>query len=753
MTNGSVTSPPPGLTSDHNIIHANGFGGVLVRFNGADYTTLAAWQAATGLDTSSAAVDPRFVNPTGTASTVDLHLQASNSAEGRGVLIDTVTHDFDGGTRSGLTPVDIGADAGNFTFDPPPAVSYPLLSSGTTANRTLTGWATIVDNGSSPVAGGASAPRLYYKKATDADAFVGNTAADNGWKYVTATNGSSPYSFTVDYSIIQGGIVTVGETIQYFVVAQDTANNLSSGPAGAAGSANPPVQNINAKPRTGINSYNIVAAINSTVTVGSGGNYTSLSGAGGLFSALNAGALTGDLTVTVTSNTTETGSVQLNATNSNSYPPFTVTIRPNSATMRTISGSAANGLIFLNGAQRVTIDGSFGGSGRYLTFRNTNSNFAACALIFINDASNNTVRNCVFEGMNSSYGVVAFRTGVLTGNDNNTVTNNQIRDRSDAAGVPGYLIGSGGTSDGIANSNNLISNNELFNFTIAGVALFAGSNSWTITGNTIYQTNARTTALTGISLNSLGANAILGNTVRDLTTTGETTGINLTSSFIYGRAVPPWRATAFGTWATDLAAPTMSAVSLPACRRSERNGAEQYDHTRILRHHVAESLRHLRRWSDRQHDQHSFQHRAPHGQRRRVPGHSGFQLWRQVHRHGEEQHLPEPAHRRQQPLRRKLFDDKHRHAGDGLQCLCRNRAGHRHEFLRLRRCHLLHRHSHQLRAMAGERPQRYALQRQHSRWQLLQCHVRGARHRRPAPRPWRQRAREQQGHAHCGSDR
>ncbi len=248
------------------------------------------------------------------------------------------------------------------------------------------------------------------------------------------------------------------------------------------------MQNINAKPRTGINSYNIVAAINSTVTVGSGGNYTSLSGAGGLFSALNTRALTGDLTVTVTSNTTETGSVQLNATNSNSYPPFSVTIRPDGTTMRTISGSAANGLILLNGAQRVTIDGRFGGSGRYLTFRNTSTDSLASTLIFINDASNNTVRNCVFEGMSSSYGVVSFRTGVLTGNDNNTVTENHIRDRSDAAGVPGYLLVSGGSSDGIQNSNNVISNNELFNFLFTGVIVATGNNSWTITGNTIYQT-------------------------------------------------------------------------------------------------------------------------------------------------------------------------------------------------------------------------------------------------------------------------
>lgn len=528
MTNGSVTAPPPGMISDNNILYATGSGGMLGLFNGADYSTLAAWQAATGLDASSAVADPRFVNATGTAAAVDLHLQASNPAEGRGELIAAVTLDFDGQTRSSLTPVDIGADAGSFTYDPAPSISYPLLSSGTTGNRTLTGWATIVDNGGA-VSSGANAPRLYYKKATDADAFLGNTAADNGWKYATGTDsGGGKYSFTIDYSIIQGGLVTVGETIQYFVVAQDASNNLGSWPATATASANPPVQNINAKPRTGVSSYSILAPLGGTVTVGPGGTYTSLSGAGGLFAALNASALTGNLTVNVTGNTTEDGSVVLNAAAANTYPnAFTVTIQPSSATMRTISGSGSSGLIRLNGAQRVILDGSFGGSGRYLTFRNTSTNSSSSTVLFINDASGNTVRNCVLEGVATSYGVVAFRAGVVTGNDNNTVTGNQIRDRSDAAGVPVYLVNSLGTSDWVANSSNVISNNDMFNFTGTGIGVFTGNNSWSITGNTLYQTTARTATLNGIIVNSLGTNTVLNNTLRDLTCSASTTGITL----------------------------------------------------------------------------------------------------------------------------------------------------------------------------------------------------------------------------------
>ena len=46
---------------------------------------------------------------------------------------------------------------------------------------------------------------------------------ETGWKYVEATgSGDSPFDFTIDYTMLNGGSVSVGDTIQYFVVAQDT---------------------------------------------------------------------------------------------------------------------------------------------------------------------------------------------------------------------------------------------------------------------------------------------------------------------------------------------------------------------------------------------------------------------------------------------------------------------------------------------------------------------------------------------------
>jgi hypothetical protein len=540
---GTVTSPS-GLTAGGNIFQATGVGGVLGQFNGIDRTTLTLWQSATGQDVTSAMVDPLFINSTGDATSFDLHLQASNPAEGGGTpLTDaltqapaTVVDDFDGQARSTLSPADIGADAGNFTSSSgdiyAPGISYPLIGNGSSASRVLTGWATIQDNSGS-VAGGANAPRLYFKKSTDADVFgAANDASGNGWKYVTATTSASPYSFTIDGSLLNGGSAAAGDTIQYFVVAQDAMNNLGSSPATAAASANPPVPNISSKPGAGVNSFSILTSISGTKTVGSGGDYPSLSGAGGLFAAFNGGIVTGNVVVSIKADLTEDGSVSLNSWLEEGVGGYTLSVQPDSATMRTIFGNVNAALITLNGADRVSIDGSFGGSGRYFTFRNSSTGTAASTLFFTNDASGNTVRNCVVEGASTSttLGVIGFTGGTTTGNNNNLITACQVRDLSTAVGVPNRLIGSSGNTS-IRNSGNVISNNELFNFNQQGLSLSAVEDPWTISGNNIYEVNAATGSIAGISIQGGGNYLISGNFIHDLLTTStQSNGISCSSA-------------------------------------------------------------------------------------------------------------------------------------------------------------------------------------------------------------------------------
>ncbi|MBP6698157.1 MAG: hypothetical protein KA175_11095, partial [Flavobacteriales bacterium] len=111
LPSGSTT----GLDCNNNLLLATGNSGSLGRYALVAYKTMQQWRTATNRDQASVSGDARFVAPT--ASVPDLHIAASPAsfAEGQGVNASTVAQDFDGQTRSGLTPTDIGADAGNFT--------------------------------------------------------------------------------------------------------------------------------------------------------------------------------------------------------------------------------------------------------------------------------------------------------------------------------------------------------------------------------------------------------------------------------------------------------------------------------------------------------------------------------------------------------------------------------------------------------------------------------------------------------------
>ncbi len=139
------------------------------------------------------------MNPTGDAGTVDLHLQASNPAEGQGLSIASVTDDSMGRRAARSHPwisvLMLEASPQQRCLRTRHQLSAAHQRS--TANRVLTGWATITDIVG--VSGGANAPRLYFKKSTDTDVFAWRTTPPgNGWKYITGTDaGGGSYSFTL----------------------------------------------------------------------------------------------------------------------------------------------------------------------------------------------------------------------------------------------------------------------------------------------------------------------------------------------------------------------------------------------------------------------------------------------------------------------------------------------------------------------------------------------------------------------------
>ncbi len=214
------------------------------------------------------------------------------------------------------------------------------------------------------------------------------------------------------------------------------------------------------------------------------------------FDAINAGTVTGDLTLKLGSTLTETASAVLNASGTGSSSYTRVHIYP------TVSGLSITGnlsgvpVIDFSGADNVCIDGRVNATGTDvdLTIENTYVASYSSAIRFINDASQDTVQYCTVKGASQYYlgcGVIFFSTTTgTTGNDNNVIAHNQF---TNAGGNrPGSVIFSGGTSTK-ENSGNQIIDNQFYdvmpaNYSAYTVNLYTYSTGWAISGNSFYET-------------------------------------------------------------------------------------------------------------------------------------------------------------------------------------------------------------------------------------------------------------------------
>ncbi|MBS1797986.1 MAG: carboxypeptidase regulatory-like domain-containing protein [Acidobacteria bacterium] len=160
--------------------------------------------------------------------------------------------------------------------------------------------------------------------------------------------------------------------------------------------------------------------LSGTYTVGSGGNYSSLTNSGGIFQDLSLSGATGPVTIQIISDlTNETGASSLGSIAGNP----SVLIKP-SGGPRTISGSSATSLIRINGADNVRIDGSTAASAvggtpalRELTIQNLSTSTSS-AVIHIGsstESSNgNTVQNVNVRGNDPSQTFVGIHVGGAT---------------------------------------------------------------------------------------------------------------------------------------------------------------------------------------------------------------------------------------------------------------------------------------------------------------------------------------------------
>ena len=445
---------------NYNDYYVTGTQGVL-GYLGTNKTTLAQWQSATGNDANSQNVDPLFV------ALNDLRPGLGSTVSGGGVSISGMTTDFLGVTRN--SPPTMGAYENDVDVLGP-AISYtPLGNTESSLGRILT--ATITDASGIPLSG-IGLPVLYWKINA------------GSWIPVTGVSlGGNQYQFSF------GTGVMGGDMVYYFVAAQDLNNptpNVSCNPSAGAGSFtyNPP--NATTPPTTP-NSYRIIIPLIGDLVIGTGGDYPNLTGNTGLFKAINDNVLAGNVTALIASDLTEDGTNALNQWTEEGGSNYTLTIQPFDKNDRLISGSAgnSNNLICLNGADRVHITGMYSGSGPFLTFRNTSATYGLFRIQ--NDANYDTLEYCFMEsGNNSGTGVIGITS--TTGNHDIVITNNTIRDRSDATGIPFYGIYASGSST--SNYNITISGNQVFNFSFSGLYLNnpGNGNNWTITNNSFYNT-------------------------------------------------------------------------------------------------------------------------------------------------------------------------------------------------------------------------------------------------------------------------
>ena len=237
------------------------------------------------------------------------------------------------------------------------------------------------------------------------------------------------------------------------------------------------------------------------------------------FDKINSGSHQGDVDIQIQESTIEGASAVLNSTGTGSANYNNVSIYPTKSGI-TISGNLAAPLIDLNGADNVTIDGRVNktGSSIDLSIINTSTSSAAgtSTIRMINDATQNTVQYCNIKGSQTlvSSGIIFFSTANTgTGNDNNTITKNNITSSTNA-NRPVNAIFSLGTV-GKENSDNDISDNNIYDFlklTSASNGIFISSNStsWNISWNSFYETTSF--APTGtVTYNAIQINNTSGN--------------------------------------------------------------------------------------------------------------------------------------------------------------------------------------------------------------------------------------------------
>ncbi|MFN8246178.1 MAG: hypothetical protein U0T56_07345 [Ferruginibacter sp.] len=460
--------------------------------------TLSAYKAlVTPRDAGAYTELPPFLSTSGISPNF-LHIDPAvpTQVESGAVNISGYTDDFDSNIRQGNTGYsgtgtapDVGADEveGIFTELNPPAITYTALTSLTCSyNNQTIGSVSITDVLGVPTSG-ANRPRVYYRKNS------GSWYSQAG-TLVSGNSKSGTWSFTIVVSDMGG--VTGGDVVSYYIIAQDSAVTPNVGASPGTGLVATGVNSVTTHP-TNPNTYGLNYVLSGTYTVGTGGNFSTLTAAINVYN--NACNITSAVVFELIDNlyqSSETFPLTIN-NHAAASATNTLTIRPSATATPLISG-AGNHLIVFNGARFIRIDGRQNGAGttRSLTIVNTQATTLS-TVRFVNDSKNDEVRYCTILGNSpnpTSGGTILFDAAdpAGTGNDNHRIENNELRDGS---ATPAIAILSTGTAtrenDNITISQNLVRDYFLASSRSCGIYISSGSNGWTINGNKFYQTASR----------------------------------------------------------------------------------------------------------------------------------------------------------------------------------------------------------------------------------------------------------------------
>ncbi|GEM_PF-2055134 len=359
----------------------------------------------------------------------------------------------------------------------------------------------------------------------------------------TVGSPSGSFSFTGSQSLLSG---TNYFWLTYDVSAGATPGNLVDGECTSitVGSAQTPTVTAPAGARS------VVAPLSGTKTVGSGGDYASLTDA---VAAITSVGLGGNLNLDIISDLTgesvpDTG-ITITEWAEAGAGGYTLTIRP-SGGPRTIAGNAAGAVINIVGANRITIDGRIAGTGRNLTISNANTNAANVVVRMQNpsatDSSNNiTIRNCNITGSGRTTSLVAISNdngagGVPLSSSHNIV----IRDNYIDGAVHGvYVTGSAQANMGTGIE---VVDNDLSDVALEGGMGFLRwgilvqyQNGTIVSGNNVENlVGVGTADMRGIVIGICKNSMISDNAVHDIDYTGTSTfkvyGINQTGTFSSG---------------------------------------------------------------------------------------------------------------------------------------------------------------------------------------------------------------------------